>query len=108
MLVWSTCDLECVWLVGVDVDLPWSRLSVSIEIDSAQVAHSLNGPQFSGGFTVALAHTCDHIISPVFFLLHPAQERLPSTFMVLPNVLHTAFRLPAGLVSVKLRDDPVM
>ncbi len=52
-----TCDFKCVWLLGVDVDLPRSCLTVSIETNSPQVSHCPYGPQFTAGLIVALAHT---------------------------------------------------
>lgn len=55
--VYLTCDFKCVWLVGVDVDLPGACLVVSVETNSPQVSYYLYGPQFTAGLTVALAHT---------------------------------------------------
>lgn len=55
--MYLTCDFQCVWLVGVDVDLPGSCLYVSVKTDSPQVAHCFYGPQFTGGLIAALAHT---------------------------------------------------
>lgn len=52
-----TCGFKCVWLVGVDVHLPGSCLTVSTETNSPQVSHCLYGPQFTTGLSVALAHT---------------------------------------------------
>ena len=52
-----TCDFECVWSVGVDVDLPRSCLVVRVETNSPQVAHCLYGPQFPIGLIFGLRHT---------------------------------------------------